>query len=292
MKLISLVKEYFILTDILNNKVKQKHCVSCYIYRTETCILYRSSTDGVSKLVEEAYKGYQKEVPDSDHIKLIDITAIKGENSSTKILQNEEDDSSFLDFETLVSNQNIHYFGPNLIFKIPVPTAIIVCEGGIHTISHISKALKNQLPVIIMKGSGKAADLVLDYLDECKCKRFVIKKKVSFLFGVKFDEEEYKQMKGHLKYIKQNRELVGVFDLHKDNPLKLSGIVGEAVVTIVPMKNVKIKQKGASQSGSIMREQLLLTSMHFIGQDLLKAYVRDPKFSTPTSLPLYFFFRV
>lgn len=37
-----------------------------------------------------------------------------------------------------------------------------------------------------------------------------------------------------------------------------------------------------------MREQLLLTSMHFIGQDLLKAYVRDPKFSTPTSLPLYF----
>lgn len=77
MKLISLVKEYFILTDILNNKVKQKHCVSCYIYRTETCILYRSSTDGVSKLVEEAYKGYQKEVPDSDHIKLIDITAIK-----------------------------------------------------------------------------------------------------------------------------------------------------------------------------------------------------------------------
>lgn len=53
-----------------------------------------------------------------------------------------------------------------MVAEIPVPTAVIVCEGDIQTISHISKALKNQLPVIIMKGSGKAADLVLDYLDK------------------------------------------------------------------------------------------------------------------------------
>lgn len=47
-----------------------------------------------------------------------------------------------------------------------VPIAIIVCEGDIDTITHISEALKNKLPVIIMKGSGKAADLVSDYLDK------------------------------------------------------------------------------------------------------------------------------
>lgn len=46
-----------------------------------------------------------------------------------------------------------------------VPVAIIVCEGDIQTISHISNAVRKQLPVIIMKGSGKAADLVVDYLD-------------------------------------------------------------------------------------------------------------------------------
>lgn len=49
---------------------------------------------------------------------------------------------------------------------MPVPTVVIVCEGDIQTISHISKALRNRLPVIIMKGSGKAADLVLDYLHQ------------------------------------------------------------------------------------------------------------------------------
>lgn len=47
-----------------------------------------------------------------------------------------------------------------------VPIAIIVCEGDIQTISHISNAVGRQLPVIIMKGSGKAADLVVDYLDK------------------------------------------------------------------------------------------------------------------------------
>lgn len=49
---------------------------------------------------------------------------------------------------------------------MPVPIAIIVCEGDIETIAHISAALENKLPVIIMKGSGKAADLVFDFLEE------------------------------------------------------------------------------------------------------------------------------
>lgn len=51
------------------------------------------------------------------------------------------------------------------ILEMPVPIAVIVCEGDIDTIVHISEALKNKLPVIIMKGSGKAADLVFDFLE-------------------------------------------------------------------------------------------------------------------------------
>lgn len=49
---------------------------------------------------------------------------------------------------------------------MPVPIAVIVCEGDFETISHISAALENKLPVIIMKGSGKAADLVFDFLEK------------------------------------------------------------------------------------------------------------------------------
>lgn len=53
-----------------------------------------------------------------------------------------------------------------IIVDITTPIAIIVCEGDIQTISHISKALRKQLPVIIMKGSGKATDVVLEYLEK------------------------------------------------------------------------------------------------------------------------------
>lgn len=49
---------------------------------------------------------------------------------------------------------------------MPVPIAIIVCEGDINTITEITQSLEHKLPVIIMKGSGKAADLVLDFIDK------------------------------------------------------------------------------------------------------------------------------
>lgn len=53
-----------------------------------------------------------------------------------------------------------------IITGMPVPIAIIVCEGDINTITEITQALEHKLPVIIMKGSGKAVDLVLDSIDK------------------------------------------------------------------------------------------------------------------------------
>ena len=48
---------------------------------------------------------------------------------------------------------------------MPVLIAIIVCEGDVTTISHVSKAVQCKLPVIIMKGSGMASDLILNYIE-------------------------------------------------------------------------------------------------------------------------------
>lgn len=52
------------------------------------------------------------------------------------------------------------------IVEMPVPISIIVCEGDMETVSHVSGSLENKLPVIIMKGSGGAADFILDYLEK------------------------------------------------------------------------------------------------------------------------------
>lgn len=53
-----------------------------------------------------------------------------------------------------------------IIVEIPVPVAIIVCEGDLKTIAAISHAVKKNLPVVIIKGSGKAADFIVDYLEK------------------------------------------------------------------------------------------------------------------------------
>lgn len=63
------------------------------------------------------------------------------------------------------------------IVEIPIPVVIIVCEGDLETIGRISNALKRNLPVIIMKGSGKAADLTLGYLE----KYYVFKQKPLYI---------------------------------------------------------------------------------------------------------------
>lgn len=202
---------------------------------------------------------------------------------------------------------------------MPVPIAIIVCEGDLETIAHISKALEKKLPVIIMKGSGMAADLVLDYLDNPK----VLRKKSSLLFGIRFDENKYHQLEEHLKNIADKDDLVGVFDLERDDPLMLSNIVGEAVVSCWSMENILqidindgdgmqiLNTKGLNRSNSAINAHTIKgTSLAWKllrrnsvrpeeknMKQLLEAfkkksrpYVLSPKYSTPTSLPLYFYF--
>lgn len=66
---------------------------------------------------------------------------------------------------------------------MPVPIAVIVCEGDIETIVHISKALASKLPVIVMKRSGAVADIVVDYLEKYNLysDAFIIDKKKNIL---------------------------------------------------------------------------------------------------------------
>lgn len=68
---------------------------------------------------------------------------------------------------------------------MPVPIAIIVCEGDLNTINEVKQALEHKLPVIIMKGSGKAADLVLDYIDRYSKKTKLSKLLVFSMFNSK-----------------------------------------------------------------------------------------------------------
>lgn len=49
--------------------------------------------------------------------------------------------------------------------EMPIPIVIILVEGDLHSIQHVMEATSMGIPVIIIKGSGKAADVIIDYLE-------------------------------------------------------------------------------------------------------------------------------
>nr|XP_034321515.1 transient receptor potential cation channel subfamily M member 2-like [Crassostrea gigas] len=302
----------------------------------ETWILYNGKKHGLSKVVREAYKNYEdiefktraakNKISDPDrHVKLVNIAGKEvSQNTSEKTTEFKttlgEGQEFLLNFEKFVSEQDVSFFSQQMDTKMPVPIAIIVCEGDIETIAHISKALQHKLPVIIMKGSGMAADLVVDYLEN----KNLLRKKASILLGIRFDDTTYQELKKHLKSIDKAKDLVGVFDLERDDPLMLSNIVGETVVSCWSIEStlqsytnegVKIPKhdkssfhsdvshtevnentnKGSSLAWKLLRRNFVSPEEKIIYQVLegfkeSKPYVLNPKYSTPTSLPLYFYF--
>lgn len=222
----------------------------------ETWILFRKNKKVVSNAIQEAYRHYESMefgikkngIKDPQrHIKLINIAGNMihqpsdnpPENSETcETIYNEinigETEDQLLKFEKHISKQEVSFFNPKMNIKMPVPIAIIVCEGDLNTIEHIAKALNENIPVIIMKGSGKAADLILDFIDNndefCK--------KASISFGIQFDTHKYNLLLSCLKDIIIHKDRIGVFDLNQDDPLKLSNIVGETVVSCWSMEHV------------------------------------------------------
>lgn len=305
----------------------------------ETWILYRGKEKGVSKCIRDAYQNYgdmefgnkntREGVGVNDtnrHIKLIGIAregAFRTENLTDPHFETdcEDNDAFLLDFEKYVSEQDVSFFSQKMDIKMPVPIAIIVCEGDIETIVHVSEALKNKLPVILMKGSGKAADLVFDFLENER----LLKKKAGVLFGIRFDDKKYNELKTHLETINENRELIGVFDLYHDDPLILSNIVGETVVSCWSIENILQRKtanddgmtksqnmrpksaysqsktnwttiKGSSLAWKLLRRNSVNPEKTVMDQILggfkseSRPYVLNPKYSTHTSLPLYFYF--
>ncbi|XP_078329885.1 transient receptor potential cation channel subfamily M member-like 2 [Crassostrea virginica] len=314
----------------------------------ETWILYRGYDHGVSKVVRDAYESYgdmefgtknRKKFEDrksgipidevNRHIKLIGIagkveTPLDIEAAPHYVINNEEDDDYLLKFEKYVSEQEVSFFSQKMDVSMPVPIGIIVCEGDIATIAHISSALQNKLPVVIMKGSGKASDLILDYLES----QNQLRKKASISFGIRFEDSNYTNLKNSLEIIQENQDLVGVFDLNSDDPLKLSNIVGETVVSCWSIEKIlpndtkgeeniqrQIIEKPTRQKTVISMSQTngLAIAGYSLAWKLMRRnsikpeekamnlllegykresrpYVLNPKYTSPTSLPLYFYF--
>ncbi|XP_056003652.1 transient receptor potential cation channel subfamily M member 2-like [Ostrea edulis] len=288
----------------------------------DTWIIYHGKENGLSKIIRDAYRIYENMefstkkksmgIADKDrHVKLISITKtkrIKENAQSTLELTDVEKNIGFARFiskkEGIFSSQNED------LSKVPVPVAIVVCEGDIFTIAHVEKALEMKLPVIVVKGSGKVADLIVDYLENPES----LKRKASLLIGIRFDDQKFKELEECLRKIKEKKELLSFFDVNNDDPLMFSNIVGEAIVSCWAMEKILGNKEENSGEGSVYAtgwsqhntDNKLSIAFKMLNPDLdtppkeqltqVLDHYKEPRmnvmkstFSTPSSLPLYFF---
>ncbi|XP_061190174.1 uncharacterized protein LOC133198035 [Saccostrea echinata] len=281
----------------------------------DTWILYGNKNVGVSKVVRDAADVYtiMEKSQRNDEIILIgtspdstadNVNGEKGKNSQssdvlnlTSVLQLEE----FIQNESSITKEHI----PG--FAMHVPIVIILVEGGLDDIKHVAEAVHSKVPVIVIKGSGKAADITLDYLEDERN----LRSQAALLFGLKFDDSHFEDLRKNLVKLKERRWMVSKFDTENDDPLMLAKLVGEAVVRGWALEEVHVIEVNLSsyprraaiydqdQADKVTRPVISLsieatgdktkTIDRILESFRTEGYVVDSKFTSPPSLPLYFY---
>ncbi|XP_071166748.1 transient receptor potential cation channel subfamily M member 1-like [Mytilus edulis] len=193
-------------------------------------ILYKGSTERISSIVKEAIDDlwYLREdekadnVPEDNKFKVnlksvIQLKRALGKKTifamfhaqTMKIIAEKE-----IKFMTLEENKA-------LIWRLPVLT--VVAEGDLYTVDAIVQVLKSDLPVLLLKGSGKAADFVAGFIEEygndssdSSIEKY-IKEKSAILFGIVSPKDKsLNKLKAGLKCIHEYKFLITILDINKD----------------------------------------------------------------------------
>ncbi|XP_063431691.1 uncharacterized protein LOC134714379 [Mytilus trossulus] len=193
-------------------------------------ILYKGTTERISSIVEEAIDDlwYLREdenadnVPENNKFKvnlksIMQLKRALGKKKIfamfhaqiMKIIAERE-----IKFMTLAENQD-------LIWRLPVLT--VVAEGDLYTIDAIVQVLKIDLPILLLKGSGKAADFVAGFIEEygntssdSSIEKY-IKEKSAILFGIVSPKDKsLNKLKAGLKCIYECKYLITILDINRE----------------------------------------------------------------------------
>ncbi|CAG2209309.1 unnamed protein product [Mytilus edulis] len=110
-----------------------------------------------------------------------------------------------------------------------VPVLTIVAEGDLDTIEAVNQVLKQDLPILIIKGSGKAADFIAEFIENDKISiTEYIKDKTPLLFGIASHDlmkrefvskgsqkNQQNDLESIMKAIQHNKSLITILDVNK-----------------------------------------------------------------------------
>ncbi|XP_069119564.1 transient receptor potential cation channel subfamily M member 2-like isoform X4 [Argopecten irradians] len=131
-------------------------------------------------------------------------------------------------------------------FKMKVPTIVIVVEGGLETIGHVAEAVQKHIPVLLVRGSGMAADLI-GYCLESQRSQFdpkqhlkgVLETHAPLLFGICFAEEDLTKLEKDINIIIQYKSKVAEFNILTDSVTSLKDRVTESIIRVWSLSQLK-----------------------------------------------------
>ncbi|XP_078340024.1 transient receptor potential cation channel subfamily M member 8-like isoform X2 [Crassostrea virginica] len=184
-----------------------------------------------------------------------------------------------LKLETKLSNPKV---------KDKTAVVMVLVEGDLSAIEHVKLAVENNIPVVIIEGTGGAADL----LTECRSTETPdLKVLLPALFGINLVESETAQLIESLKFIEQKANYVGVFDLQNKDEEQFSAIVGELV------HRTWSSERASNEKDSSKDKDFSYCMSTRWGRDEIRWRRANtlptscfPSFTSPFSLPLDFFF--
>ncbi|CAG2216069.1 unnamed protein product [Mytilus edulis] len=98
--------------------------------------------------------------------------------------------------------------------EIMIPIIVLLAEGDMDSLRHVDKILKQGTPVIVMKGTGKSADIIIQYLESGKK---ILKSQAQLLYGINFNTDDYKSLKSLIESITKQKHLISVYDVNCPN---------------------------------------------------------------------------
>ncbi|XP_052100137.1 transient receptor potential cation channel subfamily M member-like 2 [Mytilus californianus] len=129
-----------------------------------------------------------------------------------------------------------------------VPVLTIVAEGDLDTIEAVNHVLKQDLPILIIKGSGKASDFIAEFIenDTINISEY-IKYKTPLLFGISSHDlmtrefnskgsgspkHQRNDLESNMKAIQQNKCLITIIDINKQTqPKEFTDAVTGAIIS-------------------------------------------------------------
>ncbi|CAC5398354.1 TRPM2 [Mytilus coruscus] len=275
-------------------------------------IIYRGNNDGISELIYKAFrettdtppalKSKEKSIKTTNKNTLIAIRPLTENNEADDDNVAEPDwlftlKPVFEDLQTQMKyrwfNRYLSHFLEKLsaeytpllskeedekelvLINMRVPVLMIAVEGDISTIHQIKSAVKRNIPVLLAKGSGKAVDFIIEYLEESKP-----------ITGTQINIKDYKSLKKRMISIQKHSHLITIFDLDNTKNYQMEDFVVKTIIKGWSLKEIHDSTDDSNDKG---KSSARTVTMNNVETERTFDCLMEHFHVTPGSLSLFFY---